>query len=265
MKVKLHPAFIVYLIFLMFYGQIVPIFFYLISVTIHEFSHSVIARKLGYKLDKMTIMPYGVCLNYETSMFSPYDEILIAISGPLSNFIVCILLLALWWLFPLIYPQTQVFFMCNLVLFVYNLLPCYPLDGGRILCAYLSTKFKKITVKNSRKEIKIDSNENALRAVKLSLEVMSCYYSVLLKGDIESDLGMNSEAEASYHLASRMCPCRFLPLYRLYYLYQKSGRDEEMQSVGSEILSKPMKIPSANVRRIRLNVRQDMARLGNSQ
>ena len=143
MKVKLHPAFVVYIIFLIVYGQSISIFFYLLSVAIHEFAHGKVAKILGYKLDKMTIMPYGVCLNYETTMFSPYDEILIALFGPLANFIVCVILLALWWLFPLIYPQTVMFFWCNLILFAYNLLPCFPLDGGRILCAYLSTKHKK--------------------------------------------------------------------------------------------------------------------------
>ena len=90
---------------------------------------------------------------------------------------------------------------------------------------------------------------------------MSCYDSVLLRGDIERNLGLGAEAESSYRLASGMCPCRFIPLYRLFRMYQDAGRDSEMRSVGQEILSKPMKVPSAEVRRIRLSVRQALAGL----
>ena len=104
-------------------------------------------------------------------------------------------------------------------------------------------------------------NNEALESVKSSLAKLSCYDSVLLEGDIERDLGHISEAESCYRLASCMCPCRFLPLYRLFRLYQETGRDADMRSIGRDILSKPMKVPSADVRRIRLSVRQTMAGL----
>ena len=101
----------------------------------------------------------------------------------------------------------------------------------------------------------------ALQYIRSSLAIMSCYDSVLLRGDIERNLGLGAEAESSYRLASGMCPCRFIPLYRLFRMYQDAGRDSEMRSVGQEILSKPMKVPSAEVRRIRLSVRQALAGL----
>ena len=56
----------------------------------------------------------------------------------------------------------------------------------------------------------------ALQYIRSSLAIMSCYDSVLLRGDIERNLGLGAEAESSYRLASGMCPCRFIPLYRLF-------------------------------------------------
>ena len=142
-KIKLHPLFLIYVIFLLLFGQFESVFTYFIVVLLHEFSHSITAKKLGYKLDKTILMPYGVCLNYKTNNFFDDDEIKIEISGPLVNFLLSIICLALWWLFPALVSFMQVFFLCNVVMFSFNLLPCYPLDGGRILCAILSKKYDR--------------------------------------------------------------------------------------------------------------------------
>ena len=42
-------------------GQYESILIYMLVVSLHEFAHSYVARKLGYKLDKLLLMPYGVC------------------------------------------------------------------------------------------------------------------------------------------------------------------------------------------------------------
>ena len=137
-KYKIHPLFLLYLFFLIFFGQFESIFVYFFVVCIHEFAHNFVAKKLGYKLQKMTLMPYGVCLNYNTNYFTANDEILIAISGPLVNFLLSTICFALWWIFPIVTTFTQIFCYANVVIFVFNLLPCYPLDGGRVLCGILS-------------------------------------------------------------------------------------------------------------------------------
>lgn len=145
---RLHPLFILYLIFLVIMGQIPSIATYILVVAIHEFSHNFVAQKLGYKLDRLTLMPYGVCLNYKTNVFTIQDEILIALAGPLVNCFITVFCIALWWLFPVLMPFTYVFCLCNAVLFIFNLLPCYPLDGGRILAGYLTRKYdRKLAIK----------------------------------------------------------------------------------------------------------------------
>ena len=99
-KFKIHPLFILYILFLLLIKQFESLFVYMLVVLIHELSHSIVAKRLGYKLDKFLVMPYGVCLNYKTNLFMPSDEILIALSGPLVNLLLSIICFALWWLFP---------------------------------------------------------------------------------------------------------------------------------------------------------------------
>ncbi len=148
MKYKIHPLFIIYLIFLIIMGQYESILIYMLVVSLHEFAHSYVARKLGYKLDKLLLMPYGVCLNYKTNAFLPKDEILIAMSGPIVNFVLATMSIALWWLFPITYNYTRMFCLANVVMFTFNLLPCFPLDGGRILAAILTKKHdRKFAIK----------------------------------------------------------------------------------------------------------------------
>ncbi len=148
MKYKLHPLFILYLIFLLIMGQFEGVLIYILVVSLHEFAHSYTARKLGYKLDKLLLMPYGVCLNYKTNNFLPKDEILIAISGPLINILLSIVTIALWWIFPVSQIYTKQFCYANMVMFVFNLLPCYPLDGGRVLAGIITKKYdRKLAIK----------------------------------------------------------------------------------------------------------------------
>lgn len=144
-KYKLHPLFILYLLFLIVIGQILSILIYLNVVILHELAHSITAKKLGYKLDKMVLMPYGVCLNYKTNSFTPQDEIIIALMGPLLNFFLATFCFAMWWIFPITMAFTQLFCYANVVMFCFNLLPCFPLDGGRILAGLLSKIYNRKT------------------------------------------------------------------------------------------------------------------------
>ena len=144
-KIKLHPLFVLYIFFLIIIKQYESISVYLFVVFLHEFGHYIVAKKLGYKVDKMMLMPYGVCLNYNTNFFSFSDEILIAISGPFVNFMLTTICFAMWWVFPIVMQYTQLFCYCNFILFFFNLLPCYPLDGGRVLCGIIAKKYDRKT------------------------------------------------------------------------------------------------------------------------
>lgn len=147
MKIKIfvHPLFIVFAGLLIYLNYFVLLISYLITVILHEFAHSIVASKLGYRLNQITLMPHGASLGGESRFFCSRDEILVAIAGPLCNIILAVLGCAIWWIFPTTYAYTQVFVYANLCTAVINCLPVFPLDGGRVLLALLNKKLDKKT------------------------------------------------------------------------------------------------------------------------
>jgi stage IV sporulation protein FB len=113
-------------------------------VYVHELAHAAMAYRRGYKLNKIRLMPHGVSISGNNVYFSYRDEIMIAIAGPLSNFVLAVVVMALWWIFPITYVYTFDFFVANLAIGVVNLLPVYPLDGGRVLLALLSQRISRL-------------------------------------------------------------------------------------------------------------------------
>ncbi len=116
---------------------------YFIFLVLHEFVHSVVAKKLGYKIGKIKLLATGAMLEAESDEFSFSDEIKISISAPIFNLLISIFILGLWWINPESYNYSQDLFVINLAIFCFNMLPIFPLDGGRILLAYLSKNMER--------------------------------------------------------------------------------------------------------------------------
>ena len=98
----------------------------------------------------------------------------------------------------------------------------------------------------------------ASRLADDSFRLMSNYDTALLIADNAKECGDVGMAEINYQLASRMCPVRFKPLYGLFLLYKETGRVDEMKAVAEIILTKPVKVSSFEIRRIKMDVRQVM-------
>jgi Zn-dependent protease len=131
----------------------------LASVLVHEAAHLQIARRLAADLDEIVAWPLGNLAMPHTH--EPRSELLCAAAGPLSNLLICSLILPLlvylkWDVWPLLNPLAvptagvpadiarggghlaALVFWVNWSLAVVNLLPAFPLDGGRMLAASLS-------------------------------------------------------------------------------------------------------------------------------
>lgn len=91
-----------------------------------------------------------------------------------------------------------------------------------------------------------------------SFDLMPNYDTVLLIADNAKECGDADMAEEYYRLASRMCPVRFVPLYGLFRLYKDLDRKEKMREIGKDILSKPVKVSSIEIRTIRNVVQQTL-------
>lgn len=125
------------------------------SVLAHELAHALMARWRGVAVLGITLFIFGGVAQIRDEPDSPATEFLIAIVGPLISFVLAILAAALWiWTQALdglgIFFQTPLQFgwryvavlgfylaQANLLLAVFNLLPGFPLDGGRVLRAFL--------------------------------------------------------------------------------------------------------------------------------
>jgi len=134
-----------------FAGAIKGIFlisFVFLCVIAHEICHSLTARRYGIKVRDITLLPIGGVASLSGFPKNPHEELAISIAGPLFNFVVAFvlgipLLLYLGWErlwsggtgFPEILAYA---FWVNVMLGVFNLLPAFPMDGGRALRAFLA-------------------------------------------------------------------------------------------------------------------------------
>ena len=142
-KFSIHPLFLIFVFVLILDGLVEVLTAYILTLMIHEYAHFLVANKRGYHLNKFTLMPHGISLSGQNVLFSYKDEIAIALAGPVCNIFLAMIGFALWWIFPGIYPYTELFVYANLVTGIVNFLPVFPMDGGRIALAVFSKKFNR--------------------------------------------------------------------------------------------------------------------------
>ena len=121
-------------------GKLSVFAFYLVSVLIHELSHYFVALKYFYKCERIEISAFGLTLYGDFEEAVSKEQTNIALAGPLANIIIAVILFAAWYIYPEIYVFTRDFLYANLSIGLINLLPCYPLDGGKALLGILTKK-----------------------------------------------------------------------------------------------------------------------------
>lgn len=110
-------------------------------VLLHEMAHTLVARRLNFKVDRVELLPFGGVARMSSRLIlEPEKEIKVAVAGPLTNLaLICIALglghCGIW------HETLGPFFIqCNIMLFLFNLLPGLPLDGGRVFRALLARR-----------------------------------------------------------------------------------------------------------------------------
>lgn len=142
--IAIHPLFLLLGAFMFWCGRGFLFVIYTVLALMHELAHLIVARKLGYRLNKIRLMPFGAVLEAEQDEFAPSDEIKISLAGPLFNLLFAVIIVALWWVKPAAYYKTVDIMVANLSCGLFNLIPIYPLDGGRVVLAFLSRKFDRV-------------------------------------------------------------------------------------------------------------------------
>lgn len=131
-----------------------------VCVVLHELGHALTAKRFGIDTKKITLLPIGGVASLERIPESPKQELLVTLAGPLVNVIIALLL---YFIVPvnefvnLNFTETFetlmsfswqnflfLLFIVNIGLVIFNIIPAFPMDGGRILRALLATKMNRV-------------------------------------------------------------------------------------------------------------------------
>ncbi len=118
-------------------GAITSLFF-AISVMLHELGHSFMALRAGVGVKQITLFIFGGLAQINQDPKNPSDELRIAIAGPFTSLLLAGFFGGLWLIdrnVPLLAAPSAWLARINLILTLFNLIPGFPLDGGRVLRA----------------------------------------------------------------------------------------------------------------------------------
>lgn len=169
----LHWSFILLLIFGAYYMQRADLsklemqwwclFFIAVflCILLHEFGHALMARRFQVETKDIVLLPFGGMARLSHLPEKPVQEFLVALAGPMVNLFIAACLFPFFWLitkpqlvaYPLSSPENidDDFFLflplllfLNVLLAVFNLIPAFPMDGGRMLRAVLTIKIGRL-------------------------------------------------------------------------------------------------------------------------
>lgn len=112
-----------------------------VSVLLHELGHALVARRYGIRTRHIQLTPLGGVASIEGLGVSPRAEIAIAVAGPLVNVAIAgVLALVMATTGASLFGFLPSLMWANLILAAFNLLPAFPMDGGRVLRAWLTPR-----------------------------------------------------------------------------------------------------------------------------
>jgi Zn-dependent protease len=120
---------------------------FFVCVVLHELGHSFMAMRFGVRVRRILLMPLGGMAEFDAIPKNPRRELLITAAGPAVNLVIAALLYVVVRVPPgggdFVVPTSLsqlglVLLLANIVMFLFNLIPAFPMDGGRILRACLA-------------------------------------------------------------------------------------------------------------------------------
>ena len=136
--IRLHLSLLIAVVLLSIFSGAGPVVILILavgifgSVALHELGHSVVARAKGAYIHEIVLYPFGGAAKISNIPKRPMDEIMVALAGPAVSLMLALLFRQIEFLRFLGY--------LNGILFLFNILPVFPMDGGRVLRALLTIR-----------------------------------------------------------------------------------------------------------------------------
>lgn len=143
MQIKVNLQIFLFIVIFALTHQIEIYAWLMLFAFIHELGHMIAGIILKLKPKALNLMPFGISITFETYGYKKLIEIkkmMLALTGPLTNFLIAIITI-------LLHINTnlkEMIIYSNLLIAFFNLIPLYPLDGGRILKGIIRLKKSEI-------------------------------------------------------------------------------------------------------------------------
>ncbi len=130
MRIKINMSFILFLFISLYLGYCEHVLIIFFSVLFHELGHGIAARYLRISIMEIQLFPFGgIVIMENIAKYGGYKELIVALMGPMISMMIALLFLV----FRNVFNFSQLIFKYNAALFLFNLIPALPLDGGRIV------------------------------------------------------------------------------------------------------------------------------------
>lgn len=137
--VEIDMTMIFVLVIALFLEEIRIYLLFFVFILMHEMCHYLCAKRYGYLPRKLKISIFGAALEgYDD--FLPHDEIKIILSGPMFNLFVVVSCYLSYWFYPESFEFLDDILFVNKMILLFNLVPVFPLDAGRIMLCLLASK-----------------------------------------------------------------------------------------------------------------------------
>ena len=166
-KISIHWTFLILIIWIVQYHffrghnglqtfyALAFLFAVFFCITLHELGHALAAKRYKFKTLGIVLLPIGGLARMENLPEKPVQELVVALMGPLVNVVIALLLFLVMNITDVFHPGLSAagisgsnfwiqLYNVNLLLAIFNLIPAFPMDGGRVFRALLSFKLSRI-------------------------------------------------------------------------------------------------------------------------